>query len=105
VQTLVADSGAAMTFFCGGARNAAQFLHLFDGVFVLEIDRDTLIRRLDSRPEDEWAGRGRSVERELVLRLHETREDLPDGTPIDATRPLASVVDEILRSVGMPVPG
>ena len=34
----------------------------------------------------------------MVLRLHATREDIPEnGVPIDSTRPLTDVVDEILR--------
>jgi predicted ATPase len=96
VEALVASEAEA-TFFCGGCRNAPALLHLFDAVFVLDVDRNTLIRRLDQRPQDEWAGRGRRAERELVLQLHETKEDLPPGIPIDATAPLVRVVDEILR--------
>jgi hypothetical protein len=97
VEALVADTTEAMTFFCGGSRNWAQFIHLFDAVFVLHIDTETLNRRLDGRPEDEWAGQGRRAERELVLDLHRTKQDLPVGTVIDATQRLASVVDDILR--------
>lgn len=97
VLALAASTDEAMTFFCGGSRNSAMFLHAFDAVFVLDIDGETLNRRLDQRPEDEWAGRGRSAERELVLRLHRTSEDLPAGIRIDATQPLSNVVDEILR--------
>ncbi len=59
-----------MTLPCGGSGNRARFIDLFDGVFVLEIDPDTLLRRLSARPEDEWGGR--TDERELVLHLHET---------------------------------
>ena len=96
VERLVGEGDQELTFFCGGCRNAARFLHLFDAVFVLDVDRETLCRRLDERPQTEWAGRGRRVEQELVLRLHETEEDLPDGIRIDATRPLPIVVDDIL---------
>ena len=96
VVSLVRDRDAELTFFCGGCRNAAHFLHLFEAVFVLDVDRETLDRRLEERPEDEWAGRGRRVERDLVLRLQQTRHDLPDGTQVDATRPLTCVVDDIL---------
>lgn len=99
VSDLAADNDAAVTFFCGGSRNHAQFLHLFDAVFVLEIDADTLIRRLDERPHDEFGAR--AAERELVLRLHRTQEDVPDGIRIDATRPLAAVVDSILATAGV----
>lgn len=96
VKSLVANQSDPLAFFCGGSRNYSKFTHLFDDVFVLDIDRDTLIRRLDERPADEWGSD--PAERELVLRLHQTKEDIPkNGTTIDATASLAHVVDEILR--------
>lgn len=96
VRALVADRSEPVTFFCGGSRNFPKFQHLFDAVFVLDIDPDTLSRRLDERPDDEFGAR--PAERDLVMRLHRTREDIPrDGIPIDATAPLVEVVDEILR--------
>jgi hypothetical protein len=96
VRVLIANQNEEMTFFCGGSRNFSTFVGLFDGVFVLQIDADTLNRRLDDRPEDEWGGA--PAERELIVRLHRTQEDVPrNATFIDATAPLAYVVDEILR--------
>jgi len=71
---------------------------VFDKVFVLDVDIDTLNERLDNRPDDDW-GKSKS-ERELILRLHATKEVIPNsGIIIDATQPLVSVVDEILRHV------
>lgn len=96
VKALVENRDEAITFFCGGSRNFCKFIDLFDGVFVLEVDADTLNRRLDQRPENEWGGK--RSERELIARLHHTKEDVPKtGITIDATRPLANVVDEILH--------
>jgi guanylate kinase len=95
VAALIAGNATAMTFLCGGSRNVSHFIDRFDGVFVLEVDLDTLNARLDERPEDEWGGR--EAERRLILRLHRTRGDLPQGVAIDATVPVAQVVDEILR--------
>jgi hypothetical protein len=96
VQLLVADHGEAVTFFCGGSRNFSKFVDLFDGVFVLEVDPATLSRRLEERPEDEFGGK--PADREHIARLHRTREDIPDnGVVIDATAPIARVVDEIVR--------
>jgi adenylate kinase family enzyme len=100
VRALADDRRESLTFFCGGSRNTASLLHLFDAVFVLDVDLATLHRRLDERPADEWAGRGRTAERELVVRLHQTQEDLPPGVRIDAAQPLARVVDELLRRCG-----
>jgi broad-specificity NMP kinase len=104
VAALVADVEEPATFFCGGSRNSHQFIQLFDAVFVLDIDSDTLNRRLDDRPDDDWGGRGRDAERELVVRLHRTQEDVPDGIRIDATAPLERVVDEILSHCGPVAP-
>lgn len=95
VRRIVADHGDLRTFFCGGSRNHARFVDLFDAVFVLELDVATLTERLEERPADEFGAR--PDERALVLRAHASREDLPDGVPVDATRPLAVVVDEIER--------
>lgn len=95
VKALAADQHEAATFFCGGSRNFSAFLDLFDLVFVLEVDLETLRRRLDQRPEDEFGGR--PWERTFIERLHESGEDTPDGIVIDATAPLARVVDDILH--------
>ncbi len=95
VRALAAERDERLTFFCGGSRNFSAFLDLFDGVFVLEVDVDTLNRRLGERPEDEFGAR--QSERSLIQRLHRTKEDTPAGSiVIDATPPLDQVVDEIV---------
>jgi len=96
VRALVAVHREPVTFLCGGSRNFSKFIDLFDEVFVLDIDLETLHRRLDRRPQDEWGSQ--PSERDLIVRLHRTKEDTPGtGVVIDATRPLADVVDEIIR--------
>jgi len=95
VRALAAERDERLTFFCGGSRNFSTFLDLFDGVFVLEVDVDTLNRRLGERPEDEFGAR--QSESSLIQRLHRTKEDTPAGSiVIDATPPLDQVVDEIV---------
>ena len=98
VKSVIADHSTAISFFCGGSRNFPRFIDLLDGVFVLEVDDlDLLLRRIDERvaldPTD-WGGK--SEEKELIKRMHATKEDTPKGIIIDATAPLAVVVDEIL---------
>ena len=64
----------------------------------MDIDAETLNKRLDCRIDDDWGKR--KSERELILHLHATKEDTPgSGIAIDATQPLVIVVDEILRHV------
>ena len=100
VQALVAEQHETVSFFCGGSRNFLRFIDLFDEVFVLDVDLDTLLRRLDQRPRDEWGSK--PSERDLIVRLHRTKEDIPrTGVVIDATPPLTEVVDEILRHTGL----
>jgi len=95
VRALVANQDEPVTFFCGGSRNISQFVDLFDGVFILEVDLDTLNQRIDQRSENEWGGK--PTERELIVRLHQTKEDLPkNGIAIDAAQPIARVVDGII---------
>ena len=104
VSALVADHTHAATFFCGGSRNADRFIDVFDGVFVLEIDLDTLNRRLAARPADAWGGS--ASEGEAFARLqHATREGLPtNAIVIDATAPLSSIVDTILEHANVVSP-
>ena len=99
VQFIVADQSKTISFLCGGSRNFTKFIDLLDGVFVLEVDDiKEIFRRIDERlvrdPTD-WGGK--LEEKKLIARVHATKEDTPNGIVIDATAPLAQVVDEILR--------
>ena len=102
VRSLVADQSHAATFFCGGSRNFSKFIHLFDAVFVLEVDVETLHRRLDERPDEEWGG-GVPVERERIVQWHQAKADVPkDAITIDATVQVEHVVSDILRRCELP---
>lgn len=95
VRVLAADHREPATFFCGGSRNFSRFIDVFDEVFVL----DTLYRRLDQRPHDEWGSH--PSERELIVRLHRSKEDIPqDGRGDRCDSSAHSVVDAILRHTG-----
>src|ERR1700690_4082788 len=98
VRAYVSNQNEAVTFFCGGSRNFAKFIDLFDGVFVLEVDLDTMNRRIDERVAlDPTDFGGKPDERELAVHLHQTKEAIPkNGIIINATRPLEHVVDEIV---------
>lgn len=99
VRSVLADHRHPVSFLCGGSRNFARFIHLLDGVFILDVDLGTLRRRLASRPEDEFGGRPEELA--LITRLHATKEDIPTrGVVIDSTRPVAVVADDILSRCG-----
>ncbi|TSB45924.1 AAA family ATPase [Alkalicoccobacillus porphyridii] len=97
VNSFINNQTEAVIFFCGGSRNYSKFIDQFDGVFILEVDLDTLIGRLKERPSDEFGGK--KTEREFIVRLHQTKEDTPNGILIDATAPIEHVVDEIIRQI------
>lgn len=102
VTSVIADHSSPVSFFCGGSRNFHHFIDLLDGVFVLEVQHvELLYRRLDERvARDPTDFGGKPEEKEVVARLHSTKEDMPkDGVSIDATAPLERVVDQILRHV------
>jgi hypothetical protein len=95
VRSLVADQRHAQSFFCGGSRNSDRFIELFDQVFVLDVDLDTLKGRVELRQADEFGGK--PEEWALIARVHASKEGLPrDAVSIDATAPVAHMVDQIL---------
>jgi len=101
VKALIANHDAPVTFFCGGCSNSSEFIDLLDGVFVLEVgDINTVMQRIDKRvladPTD-WGGR--PGERDIIRRLHQTKEAIAPGRVIDASAPLEQVVDDILHHV------
>lgn len=96
VRAIAADTTHPATFFCGGSRNFHKFLDIFDKVFVLDVDVETLNRRLDGRPNEPGFD---PAERRLILRYHHTREHLPVGINIDTAGTIPSVVDNILAQL------
>jgi adenylate kinase family enzyme len=104
VRALVADQAAAVTFFCGGSRNLSRFIDLFDGVFVLEVSRDTMNRRIDQRVAADPSDFGATPEeRDLIEQLYATKAEAEapgHAVRIDANGQLARVVDDILSRIG-----
>ena len=102
VKAWIANRDEAVTFFCGGSRNFSKFIDLLDGVFVLDVDLETMNRRIDARVAlDPTDFGGKPEERELIARLYAAKKDVPKGAmSIDATAPIASVVDDILAKCG-----
>jgi dephospho-CoA kinase len=97
VRALAADRRADVTFFCSGSRNVASFLDVVDRVFVLDVDAATMTHRLDQRSDAEWGGRGRQAERELIMQLHASQQDVArEQVAIDATASLYVAVERIL---------
>jgi thymidylate kinase len=101
VKSYIVNKEEAITFFCGGSRNFSKFVNLLDAVFLLEVDSNTMNRRIDERIAlDPTDFGGTAEERELILHLYATKQDVPKfGIIIDANQSLARVVDEILSHI------
>lgn len=98
VREIAASTADEVAFFCGGSRNFDKFLDVFDQVIVLDVDIEILQRRLADRAADDWGGN--AEQKEFIVRLHATKEGIPDGLVIDTARPLSEVVDAIVQYVG-----
>lgn len=100
VKSTITDHSHPISFFCGGSRNFENFINLLDGVFILNVDDiNEIYRRMDERvARDPNDFGGKLEEKDLVAKLHTTKEDIPqNGITIDATMPLEHVVDHILE--------
>lgn len=97
VREIAADTADEVAFFCGGSRNFHELLDVFDQVIVLDVDAETLRQRLADRAADDWGGN--DEQKETILRLHGTKEGIPDGMILNTARPLAEVVDALLEHV------
>lgn len=90
------NNKSKITFFCGGSRNFHRFIDRFDKVIVLDIDEDTLVKRLNNRKIGEWGNK--QNEKDLVIKLNRTKEDIPRTKHvIDSTKNLQEVLDDILE--------
>ena len=94
VKALVADQREAVTFFCGGSRNFTEFIALFNGVFVLEVDTETLTRRLDdggrTSGEDRAGKRNGTSYSDCIARRRTFQEVASPSTPPHRSRMLST---------------
>ena len=85
-------------FVCAITSNTVELAHLFDRVFVLVPDRDTLARRLRERTNNNFGKH--PAEAEPVLAHNDVIAEEwrgRGGIAIDSARPLGEVVDELLN--------
>jgi hypothetical protein len=89
------------TALCGAAYNTGDYLPRFDLVILLQIDDDTMVRRLtDPRRSNEFGKTGATLEWSLDRRSWFEAEVLKaDPRCVDARMPLAKVADEVIGIV------
>lgn len=96
---ILTDPDRPLVFVCGTAVNEGELYPYFDGIVVLKAESDTLVERLQRRPEWDVT----SSESWIRWVAEENRTggwipDPPEAVVIDAGRPVGRIVPEILKS-------
>lgn len=93
----VLNNKTDIIFVCGGAMNQNEFMHYFAEVFTLQVNDKTLKNRLLSRTNNDFGKHPEDLDRQLEWNKGVIEYAKQRGTIlIDATKPVADVVDEIL---------
>src|SRR5688500_13609011 len=93
-------SGDRPIFVCGVAANENDCLDVFDKVFALSIDEATLRQRITARTNSDF-GKAEG-EMEILVEWQQTAEEdyrQVGAHIVNALRPLADVVDEIVADI------
>jgi len=93
-------------FVCGVAANEEEYIDVFDKVFALDVDDETLKHRVTTRDTGDF---GKSKhEMESLLEWQQTTSDYYQKVGahvIDSTKPLSEVVDRIIANINMDTSG
>jgi broad-specificity NMP kinase len=100
VVDLKVNSGTKTLFLCGSPGNSRELTQMFDKVFTLEVDDETLKHRLATRTDNDYG----KAEHELndILGWKKTfssDHEALGATVLDATKPVTEVVDAILSGL------
>jgi hypothetical protein len=97
LDELIRAAAPATLYVCGGAANELELADRFTQVFLLAIDKPTMLARIDARQDNDW-GRIGDTREYLCRKLPELQDRLRafGAIPIDARQPPDQVVDAIL---------
>jgi adenylate kinase family enzyme len=98
LDELIRAAAPATLYVCGGAANQLELAGRFTRVFLLEMDEQTMLARLDAPSRDNDWGRIGDTREYLRRRLpgHQGHLRAFGAIPIDARQPLDQGVDAIL---------
>lgn len=90
------EAAAKPIFICGVAANEEEYIELFDKVFTLTLDLQTMKDRIENRTNNDF---GKSKhEMDMLIAWQQSTPDYYkkiDAVAIDARKPLSEVVAEI----------
>jgi len=100
VKEIVSHSKGETVFFCGGAYNEKDFYGLFDTLFALYADSETLVSRLKPREPDTWVDGSPTLLKLLDWNSRFKEYSLKSGAIlIDSSAPTKAIADEILSHI------
>ena len=97
IEQLSANANSQTTFLCGLVDNLDELIDLFDGIFALYIDKETLRHRLANRTDNDWGTQKHELQRTLAghRTLYDEFRKL-NAIIIDASKPISEVTTDIL---------
>lgn len=100
LKALKTKSADKPIFVCGVTSNEDEYIDLFDKVFALVVDENTLRHRLTTRDDEHAYGKNEHEMAEVLNWQKYAAEDYhkKHAHIIDATKPLDEVVEEILAN-------
>lgn len=98
VEEMAKTAQGKTVFLCGVLANEPELTDLFEKVFALYVDDETLKNRLETRTDNDWGKQPHELER--VLKWHHYIYDVYRKTGviiIDATQSIDKVITEIIN--------
>lgn len=100
IEELRAKAKDKIVFLCNDPENEEELIDLFDQVFALLVDEETMKYRLATRTNNQWGKRPQEIEYSLAFK----EKWLPlikkyNYITIDATKTTSDIVDQILEKI------
>lgn len=101
ISELAAHSSDRTVFLCGNASDDDKARHLFDTIFVLQVDDELLQHRLMNRTNNQYGKHPDELNEVMKWHTPEYYHDYEQygAILVDSTKPIAIVVDTILAHV------
>lgn len=100
VEELANQVDGELMFICGTAANRYDLWHMFEKVFCLSIDEDTLVHRLTTRINNDFGKDPRDLKDVIGWHKYSEETDFAAGAIlIGATKSVETVVDNIISNI------
>ena len=100
LQELADEADTKLMFICGTASNRYELWDMFDKIFCLSIDKETLVHLLTTRTNNDFGKDPKDLKDVIGWHKPSEQTDVDAGAIlIDATQPVKAVADEILKQI------